>query len=190
MASTSEEERKARLRETKKRYARANREKRNAYNLQWQKDNPEKMRAYRRKWHAANPGKQREMNRTWSAKNRDKRKVSADRYIRAHPIVVLVRGARTRSRHENVPFDLSPEDLVMPQVCPVLGIPLTHLGGKLSDDKPSLDRVVPSLGYVRGNVVIISWRANRLKSDASLDDLLLLTEYIRNHNEHPPRRDK
>jgi hypothetical protein len=48
--------------------------------------------------------------------------------------------------------------------CPVLGIPII-LGGKLSKNSPSLDKMVPGLGYVRGNVLVISHRANTMKGD-------------------------
>lgn len=46
---------------------------------------------------------------------------------------------------------------------------------------PTLDRVIPSLGYVRGNVQVISMRANRLKQDASLDEVLAIADYIRRY---------
>ena len=50
--------------------------------------------------------------------------------------------------------------------CPVLGIPL-HLTGQgiQKDGTPSVDKIIPSKGYMRGNVKIISWLANRIKSD-------------------------
>ena len=57
----------------------------------------------------------------------------------------------------------------IPDVCPVLGIPLDQDPkgkGERSDNSPSLDKFIPSLGYVKGNIHIISWRANHLKNDA------------------------
>ena len=48
-------------------------------------------------------------------------------------------------------------DLVFPERCPVLNIPLLSTG-KRTDNSPSLDRIIPSLGYVPGNVKVISWK--------------------------------
>ena len=63
----------------------------------------------------------------------------------------------------------------IPEKCPVLGIPLggvTSRGG--SDNSPSVDRIIPENGYIRGNVRIISKRANVLKNNGTLDELVLV----------------
>lgn len=100
--------------------------------------------------------------------------------------------AKKRAQDRNIPFNLVPADLVIPPRCPVLGIPLT-IGGKRSHNSPSLDRVDPLKGYVKGNVRVISDKANRLKGDRTLPqvregatrrsgearaDLLRIAEYI------------
>lgn len=77
----------------------------------------------------------------------------------------ILYAAKERAKLKGVPFDLVPDDLVIPAVCPVLGIPLVIGGSMASPNRPTLDRKVPSLGYVRSNAVIISWRANKLKGD-------------------------
>jgi len=58
-----------------------------------------------------------------------------------------------------------------------LGIPLKIGNGKRTDGSATLDRVLPDLGYVPGNVIVISFRANRIKNDATLDELRLLVEF-------------
>jgi hypothetical protein len=60
--------------------------------------------------------------------------------------------------------------IVIPSVCPVLGIPIV-LGEQRSENSPSLDRITPELGYVPGNVRVISDKANRLKGDRTLSQL-------------------
>jgi hypothetical protein len=64
-------------------------------------------------------------------------------------------------------------DILIPSKCPVLGIPLMpNIGGGRQDDhSPTLDRIIPGKGYVPGNVVVVSWRANRIKSDATIEEL-------------------
>ena len=70
---------------------------------------------------------------------------------------------KDRALKLGVPFDMGPEDIKIPELCPVLRIPLFFTEGRKTPNTPSLDRMRPSLGYVRGNVLVISWRANRLK---------------------------
>ena len=88
--------------------------------------------------------------------------------------------AKARAKKQGVPFDLVPEDIVFPEVCPVLGIPLFFSPGGRTENTPSLDRIIPELGYVKGNIEVISWKANRLKCNASLEELENLVKYIRN----------
>lgn len=88
-------------------------------------------------------------------------------------LTALVTGARLRCRKNGLPFDLSPDDLVVPAVCPLLSIPIElHVEGRTSPNSPSLDRIVPELGYVRGNVRVISYKANTMKSNATKEMLL------------------
>lgn len=112
--------------------------------------------------------------------DRDKRNQRTANWHRGNPQRSYVLAAKNRARKQNVPFDLEPEDIVFPEICPVLGIPLLFSKGGRNNNTPSLDRVIPSLGYVKGNVRIISWRANRLKCDATLEELRKLVEYMEN----------
>lgn len=92
--------------------------------------------------------------------------------------------AKNRARIQGTPFNIEPSDVVIPSFCPVLGIPIDTSYTKRSDNSPSIDKAVPSLGYVRGNVVVISWRANRLKSDASVEELNRIASFY--HQFVPP----
>lgn len=70
-----------------------------------------------------------------------------------------------------VPFTITKEDIVIPTHCPILGIPLFRGPRGGGENSPSLDKVRPELGYVPGNVIVISNRANRLKADATIEEL-------------------
>lgn len=85
----------------------------------------------------------------------------------------MLQNARARARISGAPFTLAVEDIIIPTNCPILGIPLFQAKGQRggSDNSPSLDKIKPELGYVPGNVIVISNRANRLKSDASIREL-------------------
>lgn len=82
---------------------------------------------------------------------------------------------------EGLPFDMTVEDLApFPLTCPVLGIPLNWMAtGSSGNDSPSVDRMIPDKGYVRGNVRLISQKANRLKQNASLEELEAITRYMK-----------
>lgn len=71
---------------------------------------------------------------------------------------------------EGIPFNMTLEDVAIPAVCPVFGTPLALGGGWHSPTGPSVDRIRPELGYVKGNVRIICYRANTLKNNATLDE--------------------
>ena len=88
--------------------------------------------------------------------------------------------AKARAIKVGVPFDIKVADLTMPNNCPVLGIPLLPGTGQKFPGSPTIDRFIPKLGYVRGNVSIISWRANRLKMDETDPDVFdAIDAYIR-----------
>ena len=87
-------------------------------------------------------------------------------------------GAKHHAIKLGTPFNLSIEDILIPEECPVLGIPLVRGVGKQSDSSPSLDRLVPKLGYIRGNVCVISNKANRLNNNATLEELNAITNWV------------
>lgn len=91
----------------------------------------------------------------------------------------MVVAARQRAKKAGVPFDLTAEDIAIPDACPVLGIPLEASFGRSTPQSPSLDRVIPKLGYVKGNVLVVSNRANVIKGDASVEELGLVYLYYR-----------
>jgi hypothetical protein len=70
------------------------------------------------------------------------------------------------------------EDIVVPDICPVLGIPLYLSRGKAGPNSPSLDRINNSKGYISGNVFVISYRANVLKGDATIDEVKMVLDYM------------
>ena len=88
-------------------------------------------------------------------------------------------GAKGRAKKLGLEFNLTIEDIIIPEFCPVLGIKLKQSFGNLSDASPSLDRIVPELGYVKGNVKVISNRANTIKNNATLSELEKIAEYVR-----------
>lgn len=91
----------------------------------------------------------------------------------------MLQNAKARAVAAGVPFTLTPKDIVVPTHCPILGLPLFQALGKKGGgpNSPSLDRIRPELGYVPGNIIVISNRANRLKSDASIQELRKIASF-------------
>jgi hypothetical protein len=89
----------------------------------------------------------------------------------------LVHLARWRAKRDGVPCTVTFRDFDFPRFCPALGIPLRVAQGRVSDHSPTLDRIVPDLGYVPGNVIVVSWRANRIKSDSSPSELRRIASF-------------
>lgn len=87
-------------------------------------------------------------------------------------IRLLWNRAKHRAQQKTIPFEIEIKDIVLPELCPILQIPIVVLRGKgRRPDGPSLDRIENSLGYVRGNVWIISDLANRMKQEATKEQL-------------------
>jgi len=84
---------------------------------------------------------------------------------------VLWSSAKERAIKKGVPFDIEVDDIEIPETCPVLGIPLQHGKGRPIAGSPTLDRIIPEIGYVRGNIMVISHKANTIKSDATPEEL-------------------
>lgn len=84
----------------------------------------------------------------------------------------LLADAQGRASARGLAFDLSLGDLPRPFTCPVFGVALVYQAtGRRQDNSASLDRIDSSRGYTRDNVWVISWRANQIKSNATLDEL-------------------
>lgn len=115
------------------------------------------------------------------------RNINRAKSYQKHPVMAMISAAKTRARDRGLDFDLKEEWIAIPPVCPVLGIPLffpdrianigSGTGTRHSDHSPSLDRIDPHGGYVRDNVIVVSMRANRIKNDASLDELRKICEF-------------
>lgn len=88
---------------------------------------------------------------------------------------------KQRAADKGLPYDLDADYIqsILPTHCPVLGIELVRRAGRSgnSPSSPTVDRIVPELGYVRGNVMIISKRANQIKSDASPEEIMKVAQF-------------
>jgi len=126
---------------------------------------------YCRTYYANN--RKREIGRATRSQNKDRNKTNAYKrnLNRSTPLNICLQQARRRAKLKNIPFNISIDDLEIPSICPVLGITLQVNTVHAKDNSYSLDRIIPELGYVKGNVEVISHKANSIKNNASIEEL-------------------
>ena len=163
--------------------------------LEWKKQNPQKARESQRKDYQRNKDQYLEYAKQWRENNTDrirqyyqenKEVIKERRKGNSNLLREMLRSAKRRASDNCLPFDLTIEymETIAMDYCPVTGEPLDwdlqfSEEGKSNPLAPSLDKIVPTLGYTQGNVAIISNQMNRLKSDMTLDQLSQLVDYVR-----------
>lgn len=96
----------------------------------------------------------------------------------------MVKNASYRARARGVPFDITYQDIVIPESCPCCNVRLIPKSERLvrmktgAFDTPSLDRKVPHLGYVRGNIGILCMACNAKKAGIDEQMLKFLVDYL------------
>lgn len=115
-------------------------------------------------------------------KSLESRKISKEKYeeLGVKFIKAMWWRAKKRAEKSGIEFDIRLEDIKIPEVCPVFHFKFEVGEGKGPTDKsPSLDRIDNSKGYVKNNVQVISFKANRMKSDCTVDDVEQLLCYMK-----------
>ena len=101
--------------------------------------------------------------------------------VKSKPTVYKLRNrAQQRAKRKGLFFDLKAEDIIIPKVCPILGIELAEQTGKVGGDhnSPSLDRLNNTKGYTKSNIQVISHIANRMKFSASPEELIKFAHWV------------
>lgn len=125
----------------------------------------------------------------WKDKHRNRAKVWRTTLKNESPeelwAIDALANAKQRARRGSLLCDIDLDyvrNLVV-DTCPLLGLPILYAQSKLSDSSPTLDRKNPTLGYTKGNVAVISHRANRLKSDSTVEEMQTLLNNLINYME-------
>lgn len=109
---------------------------------------------------------------------------SQEKYIKANPERRIISLIKSRAKKNNIDFNLDESDIVIPSKCPVLNIDIHKehrgKGGKKGpqSNSPSVDRIDNAKGYVKGNIQIISIKANVMKNSASPEELLQFAFWV------------
>ena len=147
------------------------------------------MSAAQRAWYSTE--KQRKNSNRWWDKKRNEvlqetgqAPTSASSYANRllkdqAPEKYLLRRAKDNANKLNIPCTVTLADLSVPERCPVLGIELAFSNEGISENTPSIDRIDPTKGYEKGNVVVVSWRANRIKNNGTPDEHRKIYEFYK-----------
>lgn len=141
-----------------------------ALTIKYEENNKEKVQATLKAYNENNREKIK-------ARGRNYRLTVFNPYRTEHWEEEKVKKVRIRAKKNNIPFNLEPSDLLpLPKFCPIFGILLDYTGGSDKRIRASVDRIKPELGYVKGNVRIISTAANyaKLDGDDSIFDAIRL----------------
>ena len=97
----------------------------------------------------------------------------------------IYKTAKQRARAKGLPFAIDVNDIIIPDACPILGIKIDKTWGGVAENsesranKPSLDRIDSFKGYIKGNIAVISYKANLIKQDANAMQHRQIADYIR-----------
>lgn len=138
---------------------------RKEYRRQYYLNNKDKISDTKREYYSLNKELSIERNKRWESKNPEK---------------VLLIGVKKRAKEKGIPFNIDVQDILIPDICPVLGISLKRGKGKVCQNSPTVDKIVPELGYVKGNVQVISHLANAMKQNATKEQLIKFAEWVIN----------
>ena len=117
--------------------------------------------------------------RYWTSdKAKDKAHQRYQSKVAESPEHYMLIAAKKRAKKQGVPFDLQISDIVIPNMCPILGVPLVKQVAHCGDTSPTLDKIVPDKGYIKSNIAVISHRANQLKGDATIEEFEMVLAYL------------
>jgi len=167
-------------------------EEKREYAAKWRQKNRDKIRAYAKSyywsssetknksnaasksWYNRNAKRVLERTAKYSENNIEKRNGWKSYSIESQ----LYYSAKSRAKHLRLPFNITKEDIIVPSCCPILGVEFTKTKGPIRALNPSLDRIIPEKGYVKGNIAVISLKANMLKNDMNLEIARKLVSYL------------
>jgi hypothetical protein len=129
------------------------------YHKQWSKDNADHLEEYRQ-----------------TPKYKEQQRLASKRFREKNPESNMLRSVKQSARIKKLECNIDKTDIIIPDVCPVLGIPLFK-NGKLTANTPSIDRIKPELGYVKGNILVVSLLANRIKTNATAAQIFAVGKF-------------
>jgi hypothetical protein len=95
----------------------------------------------------------------------------------SNQLAKLFARVKHQAKNRKISFNLNPAYFALPEICPVLKIPLQFHTVNADDNSYSVDRIDNTRGYDNDNVCIMSLKANRIKSNATLEELVMVGKW-------------
>jgi hypothetical protein len=137
-----------------------------------------KQSEYNKEHYEKNKDKAAESMKKWRTKNKEHIAVYKKEYYLKNINRRLLENAKKRAKEKGILFDISVGDIVVPTHCPVFGFEFKTGEKTPVSTSPSLDRIVPELGYVKGNIQVISHLANAMKQNATNAQLKNFAQWV------------
>ena len=100
-----------------------------------------------------------------------------------NPAKILWRNAKLRARKRSIEFNITVQDIIIPNKCPIYNKAFEYgEKGAPGDWAPTLDRINPNKGYIRDNIAVISYRANTIKNKGTVEDLRKILTWLEEQN--------
>ena len=90
----------------------------------------------------------------------------------------MFQAAKSRAKLKNLEFNITKEDIIIPNNCPIFGVTLNF---ENKNNVPTLDRIDSGEGYIKGNIQVICFKANRLKNNGTIDEFKKIIYFMENH---------
>lgn len=123
-------------------------------------------------WRQENKERANETARAWYKKNKESCNRRSAEWLTRNPEYAIWHTAKQRASKSGIEFSIEVSDIVIPERCSYLDVPISYRNGA------SLDRIDNSKGYVKGNIEVISLKANRMKSNATKEELILFAKRV------------
>ena len=159
---------------------------RKKYKASLTEEEKEKQKESKRQHYKNNIDKYKEYRQRDYVKQKQKGWERLYRYNNKNYLKICLNNIKTRAKKRGLDFNIELEDIKTPAICPILGIPIvvkqsiTNFNDYKGPqpDAPSVDRIDNTKGYVKGNVQVISYKANSMKSNATPEELLKFAYWV------------
>jgi len=151
------------------------------YNRKYRLEHIEEHETYNKEWRTKNKKRYLEWSKNYYKENKERLLIDRQKYQerlkKDEPVKRLLIYKKKECKQKNLPFALTVADIVVPSHCPILGIPISLTEKHGNDNRAELDRIFGDLGYIKGNIQILSRKANRMKSNASFEELVKIGKW-------------
>ena len=137
-----------------------------------------------KKHYSKNKDQMNERARLWSKENKERKYKVGKEWLAKNINRYLLITAKQRAKKNNIELNLKATDIIVPTICPILGIPLIPFSGKFAHNSPSIDRIDSNKGYTKDNIIVISFRANCIKNNATVEELEKIYKFYSSLQSH------